>query len=107
MNLDWNGDWESARLTLQPLKTFNDAETVRLFELFLDESRPLGIKVVLVSTPDFVAAKHYWADRDEIIEYFRAISKKHGVPYCDNSKDPISYQTDYFYNSTHMNNRGA
>jgi hypothetical protein len=107
MNLAWNGDWERARRTLQPSKTFNDPETKRLFESFLEESRNLEIKVIFVSTPEFVEGQQYWANRDETIAYFREMSNKHGVPYLDYSKDPISYQTEYFYDHTHMNRLGA
>ncbi len=106
-NSAWSGDWERVKRDLQPSKAVNDLESIRLFDSFLEECRILGIKVVFVSSPEFIEAQQYVTNREEIFSIFEAMSAKYNIPYLDYSKNFISYKTEYFYNSGHLNKGGA
>jgi lysophospholipase L1-like esterase len=38
---------------------------------------------------------------------YDSIARKYNIPILDYHYDPISFDTAYFYNATHMNKRGA
>lgn len=103
----WRGDWNRSKLNYKPQKMPIDLETVKVFEFFLQSCRDLGIKVIFVSTPEFVEAQDYLENRKEIFSIINKMSSKYNIPFLDYSNDLISYQREYFYNSAHLNSRGA
>lgn len=107
VDLAWNGDWNRAKLTMNGWKGGIDPDTVRLLDSFLEECGALGIQVIFVSSPEFIEAQQYVTNRDQIFSIFKAMSTKYNIPYLDYSKHSISYKTEYFYNSSHMNKKGA
>jgi hypothetical protein len=76
-------------------------------EEFLRQSREEGILVVLVYPPEFIEAQPLTANRAEIMGIYTRLADKYGFPLLDYSDDPICLDTQYFYNSQHMNARGA
>ena len=46
-------------------------------------------------------------NRDEVINRYKTTLQKYNLSLLDYSEDTISYQQKYFYNTTHMNNKGA
>ena len=46
-------------------------------------------------------------NRDEIVERYKKTLKQYDLPLLDYSKDSISYQQKWFYNTTHLNDKGA
>ena len=77
------------------------------FDAFLAQCEREGVLVVLVYSPEYIAAQPLAANRKEILDIYRRLSEKHGFPFLDYSTDPICFDTAYFYNSQHMNKRGA
>jgi hypothetical protein len=107
MNLAWSsGDWERAKRTA-PSNMMNDPQSVKLFDSFLGECSIRGIKVILVASPEFIEGQRYVTNRKEIFAIFEAMSTKYGIPFLDYSNDSISYEAEYFYNSSHLNIKGA
>ena len=105
--LSWNEDWNRVKQDLGFREALLDLPTVALFETYLRECRDLGIKVIFVNTPEFVEAHDLITNRAEVLDVFRKMSEKFGIPLLDYSNSPISFQTKYFYNSQHMNREGA
>jgi hypothetical protein len=64
-------------------------------------------KVVLVYSPEYFEAQVLTKNRNEILEQVRKIAAHYGVEFWDFSNDPICYDKSLFYNSQHMNKRGA
>jgi len=102
-----SGDWERAKLASRPLEVTIDPQTVKLLESFLEECRVMDIKVVFVASPEFIEGQGYVTNRKEIFEIFEAMSIKFRIPLLDYSHDSISYKTEFFYNSSHLNVKGA
>ena len=107
MDVAWNGDWERAKATMLPIETVPDQGTVRLFEAYLEECRRMGIKVIFVSGPEYIEAQDFESNRAQIFAIFSSLSKKYGIPFLDYSRDHLSFDTHYFYNSQHLNKTGA
>jgi hypothetical protein len=104
---DWNGGWERTKLSAVHSKVVFDQETAILLNSFLEENKARGIKVIFVSSPRFYHAQQYTKNRNEVMTYFEVLSKKYDIPFLDYSNDPISFESKFFYNSSHLNKRGA
>jgi len=75
----------------------------RLLTLF--ERR--GSQVVLVYSPDFADARVSMRNRVEVMSTFIGIAALRGLPFLDYSASPLCTQRSLFYNSQHLNARGA
>jgi len=84
-----------------------DAATIQLFDEYLHECRNKGIKVILVYTPEYIEGQKFVKNREEMFKLFINLSLKYNIPFWDYSNDAISFQKKYFYNSSHMNKKGA
>ena len=76
-------------------------------DAFLGQCEREGVLVVLVFSPEYIRAQPLTTDRQEILDVYRRLADEHGFPFLDYSTDPICSDTKYFYNSQHMNRRGA
>jgi hypothetical protein len=84
-----------------------DDSTVKLFDIYLDECKRKGIKMVMFYPPEYIEAQHLITNRKEIISLYQHFSEKYDIPFLDYSNDELSYSTKYFYNSQHLNRTGA
>ena len=108
INQDWNSEvWEKNKKNRAPSNNSIDPQSVKLFETFLNECKTLGIRIILVASPEFYEGQHYVTNRKEIFTIFELMSSKYNIPFLDYSNDSISYKTEYFYNSQHLNNYGS
>jgi hypothetical protein len=106
--LSWNEDFsrfqvlhpEGLSWKIDPAKKHN-------LEELLELCRKNKIQVVLVYSPDFHETQKFFRNRNETQETFREIADRFQVAFWDYSKDPICNDVSYFYNSQHMNVRGA
>jgi hypothetical protein len=106
-DLTWNDDFIKAKAKIKEYEIGIDAATVQLFDDYLHECRKKGIKVILVYTPEYIEGQKFVKNREEIFKLFKKLSLKYDIPFWDYSNDPISFQIKYFYNSLHMNKKGA
>jgi len=84
-----------------------DSNTVELFNQFLLKCKKLNIKVLFVYTPEYIENQELTINRDEIFKIYNDFATKYDIEFLDYSKDTISYQKDYFYNSQHLNKKGS
>ena len=66
-----------------------------------------GSRVVLVYSPEYYEAQILTRNRKEILDQVRKIADRCGVEFWDFSDNPICQDKSFFYNSQHMNKRGA
>jgi len=85
---------------IEPEALNNLREIIRL-------AREKGSQVILVYSPEYYENQELTNNFDEIMESFRAISKEMQVPFFEYSKDSLSYHRELFYNSQHLNAKGA
>jgi hypothetical protein len=70
-------------------------------------ARDRNIRVILVYSPEYYENYPLTLNRAEIFATFRKIAADYQVPLWDYSGIPLCHDTTYFYNSQHLNRRGA
>lgn len=103
----WNDDFKNATKEREFLKIKIDYNLVNEFDCFLKELLNNNIQVVLVYTPELIEGQNYVSNRSDIIDIYRNLSTKYGIPFFDFSTDSLSYERKYYYNASHLNKRGA
>ena len=107
-DLRWTGDFErfkanSSRgvsLEIQP-------EAVRLLEELIETCHRQGIQVILVFAPEYGEMQSLTLNRAAVFAKFREIAERFSVPFWDYSDSDLCRHRELFYNSQHMNLKGA
>lgn len=104
----WNQDFErfKKRFPKGAKYTFNK-EVKRQFKEFLALCQRENIKVFLVYAPEYFEVQPYYKNKAELINLCTESAKKYHCHFLDYSKDSLCYNRQYFYNSQHLNKRGA
>jgi hypothetical protein len=84
-----------------------EAEGVKQMEELLRLCKGQGIKVVLIYSPEYREMQTFTRNRAQIFERFGELTYRFGVPVWDYSSSPISARRENFYNSQHLNAKGA
>ena len=107
-DLEWDGTFETFKKKFPAGYTHSfDTEVVEEFDAYLDYCRENDIKVILVFSPEYFELQPLLVNREEIMNVFRDISKKHDLPFLDYSDHPMAFNRSYFYNSEHLTKQGA
>lgn len=107
MDLQWNNDFEKAKVKMGSYWVIFDSSSVHLFDGYLRECKEKNIKNILVYTPEYIEGQKFTKNMNEMMDIFRGFALKYNIPFYDYSKDSISFQKKYFYNSEHMNSAGS
>jgi len=107
MDKQWNKDLEKARAERGKYTVINKTEVIQLFQQFLSECRSKGVTVVIVYTPEYIEGQSFVDNRDEVFNVFKRISKEYNVHFLDYTKHELCYDKKLFYNTIHMNAKGA
>tara|TARA_R110002096_G_scaffold28336_18_gene85970 strand:+ start:1301 stop:2281 length:981 start_codon:yes stop_codon:yes gene_type:complete len=107
-NMSWDGSFDKFKETHKDGIEFELDETARkLFEEYIIHCKKNNINLFLVNPPVYYEFIPYDKDRDKLIDYYTHISNKYDIPYLDFSTDEITFDKKYFYNSQHLNSKGA
>lgn len=102
-NRAWKVDWDK----LKYKKVDFDEESYQLLEKLIVRCQKENIKLVFTIAPEFYKGQKYMLNRAEIISRYQTILAKYNLPLLDYSTNEMSYDQDLFYNTTHMNMKGA
>lgn len=104
----WNKDFESFKERFPKGATYRfDKELKRQFEEYLTFCKRENIKVILVYAPEYHEVQSYYKNKSELINLCQKSVKEYGCHFLDYSKNLLCYDRKYFYNSQHMNRKGA
>lgn len=107
-NYTWNKDFERFKKRFPKGAIYRfDKEVKRQFEEYLSFCRQENIKVVLVYAPEYYEVQPYYKNKRELMSLCQESVKKYGCYFLDYSKNPLCYNRIYFYNSQHLNQKGA
>ena len=84
-----------------------DSAGVACLENIISLCRENEVPLVLVYPPEYYENFPYSLNREEIMDTFVRIAAENEIPYWDYTHSAMSYNQDLFYNSQHMNDRGA
>ncbi len=107
MKRAWNQDLEKAKSRLNHINVKNDKASEDLMQQFLNECNDLGIKVIIVYSPEQVSGQSFVENRDEVVNTYVKMAKRNGITFLDYSDDEMCYNKSLFYNSMHLNEKGA
>lgn len=82
-----------------------DSSVTSLMEKFITECKENNIKLILLYPPDYI--DRHISNRSEVVSTYQNISEKHGLQFIDYSENEICMKRDFFYNSNHLNLKGA
>lgn len=106
--LDWDNSFDDFKLVHKDgYHTILSQECMREFEIFVQELKDRNIQLILTWSPQYYEAKELSLDRQEALSFYQSLVQKYNVSFLDYSEDSICYNKDYFYNSQHMNKKGA
>ena len=106
-NQVWTNDLEKAKKSKKTIFQKIDKEAVALFEKLITDTKKRGIPMIFVYTPEHIEGQHFVSNRAEIMAFYKKIADKYNIPFIDYSADSMCYNKDYFYNSEHLNLKGA
>ncbi|MCR4828057.1 MAG: hypothetical protein K5864_01185 [Bacteroidales bacterium] len=84
-----------------------EPEAISLLDSFLNRCSNDSIKVIIIHSPFERRGFEKIKNHDEMLNLFRSIANRHGIPFLDYTNDPICYDTLNFYNAMHLNSHGA
>lgn len=100
--------WDAVDIDgLDTIKFRREIKAINMLNDFLSDCKGNNIAVILVHSPFYYKGYELLHNHDDLIDLFKTIADYNQVPFLDYTKDPISYDTLYFYNNMHLNSRGA
>lgn len=104
----WTGEFEHFR-AMHPNGVHIDIEPegVARFEELLRLCEAQDIRLLLVYSPEYSEVQAMTTNRAEIFSLLQTLARRHGAQLIDFSRSPISADKELFYNSQHLNTRGA
>ena len=102
-NRKWNVNWAN----LKAKDAEFDAGVYPLLEELIQRCQQENIQLIFTIAPEFYKGQDYMLNREEVINRYQTTLQKHHLPLLDYSTDSISYQQKWFYNTTHLNDKGA
>ncbi len=104
---EWNSDFEKAKANKESYKINFDANSIALLENFVNECKASNINLIFVYAPEYIEGQKYVSNRSQLMNIYRNIAHKHNVTFYDYSSDTLCLDQRYFYNTNHLNKRGA
>jgi len=102
-NRKWNVDWEK----MKKKNSDFDFSDYALLEELIAKCEQENIQLIFTIAPEFYKGQDYMLNREEVINRYQTTLQKHHLLLLDYSTDSISFNQKYFYNTTHMNYKGA
>ena len=84
-----------------------DAGVAEMFNDYLAECKAEGIQVVLVYAPIYIGVTEKMDSVQLMFDTYQSFADKYDFPVLNYTYDSLSYDTNYFYNATHLNKKGA
>lgn len=100
---EWNVNWK--KLKHKP-SNFSQTDYLLLNQL-IKLCQKNNIQLIFILSPEYYKGQLYMTNRQQIIRQYKSTISKYNLPFIDYSQDSISNQKKYFYNTTHMNYKGA
>ena len=85
----------------------NKPAAIELLEDFICNCQKDSISIILIHSPFERKGYEKIQDHQDMLNLFRCIAERNGVPFLDYTEDPICYDTLNFYNAMHLNATGA
>lgn len=82
-------------------------KAAELFDEYLAQCRKENVQVIMVFAPIYIGVTEKMDSVQAMFDIYQAYADKYHYPILDYTYDSLSYDTDFFYNATHLNRDGA
>jgi hypothetical protein len=107
-DISWTGDFEKFRANNPDgVVVETEAQGVRDFEQLLGLCAQQAIPVLVVYSPEYYEMQAIERNRKELLGKAKEMTGRFNFPLWDYSESPICRDRSNFYNSQHLNERGA
>lgn len=106
-DIAWNSDFMKAKKAMKSYSAEFNLKIYEQFKRYLEECKTNNIKVVLVFSPVYIKGQRFMKNLDFILSVYEKLADKYGILFLDFSKNEICHRKEYFYNTTHLNTKGA
>ena len=108
LNRKWDGKFEKfIKANPKGIKIKQSKKIRKEFETYIKYLQDNNIDIIMVYPPELKEAQMYTNNRDEIINYYKYISKTYNIKFIDFSNNYLSNSKKMFYNSQHLNRKGS
>lgn len=101
---EWDGTAFDALLTV-PFDV--NPKAVEMFDDYLARCKKEDVLVVLVYAPIYIGVTEKMDSVQTMFDTYQTFAEKYHFPILNYTYDSLSYDTNYFYNATHLNKKGA
>ncbi|MDA3780595.1 MAG: hypothetical protein PF487_10320 [Bacteroidales bacterium] len=106
-DFEWNEDLQNAKLNGGKYQINIDSASVKLFDNFLFDCRANNIDVIFVYPPEYIVGQSFIANKEQAMIQFYLYQKKYNLLFLDYTKHALSFDQSNFYNTLHLNKKGA
>lgn len=101
---EWDGSVFDAITTI-PFTV--NPEAVEMFDDYLAKCNNEDVLVVMVYAPIYIGVTEKMDSVQAMFNTYQSFAEKYHFPILNYTYDSLSYDTNYFYNATHLNKKGA
>ncbi len=107
MKRHWNDELNNSFLERETINIELDTSLQSSFETFIASCQANKIKLLFVAAPIHPNGFKIMENYSLVSAYFNNLSRKYDVPFFNYAQHPIIQDTSFFYNSMHLNEKGA
>lgn len=100
-----NYTWKDTKVNKEKI-LINKTHKKELEEIILDLKNHKS-NIILINSPEYYLQIESQENRDYIINIYKSIALKNRIPFLDYSNDSLNFKKEYFYNTNHLNSKGA
>jgi hypothetical protein len=107
---NWNEQFEKQENKNISAIRFSAAELrlgIDYLQSLIIDCKKKNIEIILVHAPMYYELQHLIPQKDFFDRQISDIAKKNNIQFWDYSQDSVSFSKEYFYNSLHLNIKGA
>lgn len=109
VEIEWTNEYEKLKKKFPEGEEFKiSLKAISGYEELVKICEENQIQLIMVFPPAYYESVYgFTKNVNEIFQTYRDIANKHNVQFLDYSKIPLTHDQKYFYNSQHMNKKGA
>lgn len=107
---DKNWNWYTDGVSIKDIDIIpyhHDSIVLTMTDNWLRKCQEDSVKVIFVHSPIYIELTNKIDDTAAMWGMYRQLAIKYDIPILDYSHDSICYDTNFFYNSQHLNRRGS
>jgi hypothetical protein len=104
---DWDKSVTEKIDKIENYRIVIDSSLIPIFKDFTNSCKKQRIQVLLVNSPEYNKTLDAIDNRKEVRSFIRSLAREENLDFIDFNMHPIGDSISYFYNSGHLNARGA